>query len=360
MRRITTQLVVALLVTVAFVLTAASGLVMLLPGWFISVSASGYPSVFGVPLFDWRAIHKWSALILTVAVLAHLVLNWRAVAEMVSRLARPGGARQAPSTLTPSPSPDARQDLSTRVATTPDMKQRLRLSRRWFLLLAGSATAAVIAALGLDHLGLHLVGSRRTGSGPASLLEDFPVLNVERAPPAVAAPSWMVEVDGLVDKTLHLDRTAWLALPRTQETRDFHCVEGWSVDHLGWEGVRVAELLSLAKPQAAGQFVTFYAYGGTYADSLTLAEAQAPETLLADSLDGDPLPAAHGGPLRLVIPSQLGYKNVKWVVRLEVTATRAQGYWEKNGLSGRGAGGMTWFDRHGPWQSQEPVPSRRQ
>ena len=80
-----------------------------------------------------------------------------------------------------------------------------------------------------------------------------------------------------------------------------------------------------------GQFVTFHAYGGSYTDSLALAEAQEPETLLADRLDGAPLPAAHGGPLRLVIPSQLGYKNVKWVVRLEVTASRAEGYWERTG-----------------------------
>ncbi len=147
----------------------------------------------------------------------------------------------------------------------------------------------------------------------------------------MAAADWVVVVDGLVENKLHLDRTAWLALPRTQETRDFHCVEGWSVGHLGWEGVRVADLLNLAKPQAQGQFVTFYAYTGVYSDSLTLAEARAPETLLADSLDGKPLPPDHGGPLRLVIPSQLGYKNVKWVVRLEVTSMRAEGYWERNG-----------------------------
>ena len=68
-----------------------------------------------------------------------------------------------------------------------------------------------------------------------------------------------------------------------------------------------------------------------YTDSLSLVEAQAPETLLADVLDAAPLPAAHGGPLRLVIPSQLGYKNVKWVVRVEVTAQRAIGYWEATG-----------------------------
>jgi DMSO/TMAO reductase YedYZ molybdopterin-dependent catalytic subunit len=141
----------------------------------------------------------------------------------------------------------------------------------------------------------------------------------------------VLEVDGLVERTMRLDRTAWLALPRTQETRDLHCVEGWSVADLDWEGVRVSELLSRAGPRPDGRFVTFHAYDGTYTDTLTLAEAQAPDTLLADTLDGRALPAEHGGPLRLVIPSQLGYKNVKWVVRLEVTATRARGYWERRG-----------------------------
>ncbi len=95
--------------------------------------------------------------------------------------------------------------------------------------------------------------------------------------------------------------------------------------------MRVADVLKLAKPQAGAGFVTFHAYGGTYVDSLPLDQAQAPETLLADTVDGAPLPRAHGGPLRLVIPSQLGYKNVKWVVRLEVTASQAQGYWEARG-----------------------------
>ena len=53
--------------------------------------------------------------------------------------------------------------------------------------------------------------------------------------------------------------------------------------------------------------------------------------MLADTLDEQPLPDAHGGPLRLVVPKQLGYKSVKWVVRLEVTDHEVTGYWEQNG-----------------------------
>ena len=189
--------------------------------------------------------------------------------------------------------------------------------------------AAALAALGLERGGSRTRRLRHVG--PGGQLKGFPVLDVEGPPPASAAASWVVEVDGLVETSLRLDRTAWLALPRTQETRDVPLRRGLERRPSGLEGVRVADLLSLAKPQAAGRFVTFHAYAGTYSDSLTLAEAQAPETLLADTLDGMPLPAEHGGPLRLVIPSQLGYKNVKWVVRLEVTASQAQGYWEARG-----------------------------
>jgi hypothetical protein len=297
--------------------------------------------VFGTSLLEWRAIHKWSALVLTAAVIVHLVLQRRRLGALIARLWQPAESRQAasptaaalPTQAASAPAVQAAEarsdDPGPQVTAAPDEQgTRLRFSRRWFLLLAGGAAAALIATLGLDRGG---AARRRGGSGPAGLLDSFPVLNVEDGPPPVAAASWVLEVDGLVESPLHIERGAWLALPRTQETRDFHCVEGWSVGHVGWEGVRVSDLLSQAKPQAAARFVTFHAYGGTYTDSLPLAEATAPETLLADTLDGAPLPGAHGGPLRLVIPSQLGYKNVKWVVRLELTAIEAEGYWERNG-----------------------------
>ena len=311
MRRVTTQHVVAATVTVAFVLTALSGLVLYIPGRLLPT--------FGISLLTWRAIHDWSALVLTAAVVAHLIMHRRRVGQMIAGLARPVRSPQNATAPVVSPSPDPAEQTT---ATSADEPAPRFTRRRLLVLGAGAVAAALIAFLGLERRGTHSAGSG---------LRSFPVLNIESGPPAVAAADWVVTVDGLVDAPQRLDRAAWLALPRARETRDFHCVEGWSVGNLGWQGVRVADLLDLAKPQPGGKFVTFHTHDGAYSDSLALFEAQAPETLLADGLDGKPLPAAHGGPLRLVIPSQLGYKNVKWVVRLEVTAERAEGYWESRG-----------------------------
>jgi len=307
------QLLVAL-ITAAFVMTAVSGLVLAFPATILPLA--------GLSLLSWRSLHEWSALALTAAVVMHLVLNRRHIAELFMNrsLEQPAIAAALPQQRALAAEPEAEPQ------ETPAVERHPRLSRRRLLIVAGGALAALIAGLAVDR-----GRPRGSASQAGNSLADFPVLNIESGPPDVGASDWQLVVDGLVATPLRLDRAAWLALPHAQETRDFHCVEGWSVDKLGWSGVRVSELLEQAGPQAQGHFVTFHAYGGSYTDSLTLAEAQAPETLLADSLDGRPLPAAHGGPLRLVIPSQLGYKNVKWVVRLEVTASRAAGYWERTG-----------------------------
>ena len=167
MRRVTIQLVVTTLITVAFVLTALSGLVLYIPGQLLPV--------FGLSLLTWRAIHEWSALVLTAAVVAHIVLNRRRVAEMLVRLVQPTGAPQTAAAAMPHRSQDPEPSLGGAAAAS-ELSSRLRLNRRWFLLLAASAVAAVIAGLDLAYK-----GSRSPGAGPASLLENFPVLNVRVA-----------------------------------------------------------------------------------------------------------------------------------------------------------------------------------
>jgi len=230
--------------------------------------------------------------------------------------------------------------LETRAVAKPPV----RLSRRWFLVLTAGLIAGVTglsrfvaACAGAVSGGASSSATSTAGGSTASRVPDFsgrfPVLYVERSVPTVRPEEWVVEVTGLVEQPLKLDHQRWTTLPRVAYTKDFHCVEGWSVDDLDWGGVRVSEVLALARPTAEGKFVNFIAYGKSYTDDLTIAEALNGDTLLADTLEGAALSPEHGGPVRLVIPSQLGYKNVKWVARLDVTAERHEGYWERRGYS---------------------------
>jgi DMSO/TMAO reductase YedYZ molybdopterin-dependent catalytic subunit len=214
---------------------------------------------------------------------------------------------------------------------TPRGRRRVRYTRRRVLLLAAAAVAACASVVGIIRRFFGDEGSNGLGGPLGRPYGSFPVNSVERTPPEVAAGAWILVVDGLVERPFRLDRASWEALPRVARAADFHCVEGWSVEDLHWEGVAPAVLLERAglKPEAG--HVNFHAHGGTYADSIPLDLVYDPLTLLADRVDGQPLPAEHGGPLRLVVSLQLGYKSVKWVDRLEVTDRPVTGYWERRG-----------------------------
>jgi DMSO/TMAO reductase YedYZ molybdopterin-dependent catalytic subunit len=213
-----------------------------------------------------------------------------------------------------------------------DPERHLRTTRRRFLIGFGALLAGVAGVFAVVEAFFRGGGGAgpTAASGASPGTPSFPALEVE-AVPHVPPEDWVLRVDGLVDKPLRLDHAAWSALPRRQETADFHCVEGWSVDRLRWGGVAPRTILDMAGLKAGATHVNFHALGGTYADSLPLSLVDDAQTLLADTLDEQALTDDHGGPLRLVVPKQLGYKNVKWVVRLEVTDHTVTGYWERNG-----------------------------
>ncbi len=111
-------------------------------------------------------------------------------------------------------------------------------------------------------------------------------------------------------------------LPRVEQTSDFHCVTTWTRRGLRWGGVRFADFyeqivapLCPADP-AAARFVVLRAQDGART-SLPLEDLLSPGVLLADHLDGQPLPMEHGAPLRLIAPAHYGYKSVKHLNRIE-------------------------------------------
>ena len=207
----------------------------------------------------------------------------------------------------------------------------VRYSRRRVLILGGAFAAGVAAVVaGVRAFGGPSEVADKVGGPVADQFGTFPVRSVESVPD-VPPEEWVVTVDGLVETPLTVDRATWAGLERMAETADFHCVEGWSVDDVRWGGVAPAVLLDQAGVKPEAKYAVFHAHGGVYLSTLPLDLVRDSQSMLADSLSGAPLPPKHGGPLRLVVPKQLGYKNVKWVERIELTSEVKTGYWEGNG-----------------------------
>ena len=122
-----------------------------------------------------------------------------------------------------------------------------------------------------------------------------------------------------------------LALPKAEQISTFHCVTGWIVNKVHWGGVRFHDLLAAAKPLPEAHALRFVSAESPYDDYLQMRQVGLRDVMLAYELDGKPLPRQHGAPARVVIPDMYGYKNVKWVDRIELVARPGSGYWEQRG-----------------------------
>ena len=213
--------------------------------------------------------------------------------------------------------------------------------------LAGVAGASGLAAAarladryGLippDHQGIYGVGetltyaAQRILTARHSLAREFDRSRISEVAPVNGPPPetnaylrlmvdnfvvWRLAVDGLVARPSMFTLAELKALPVSSQITQQACEEGWSFI-AEWTGVSLSSVLNLVGVSPRARYVAFLPFDQSW-DSLDMADAWHPQTLLAYGMNGEDLPLGHGAPLRLRVPRQLGYKSVKYLARITV------------------------------------------
>jgi DMSO/TMAO reductase YedYZ molybdopterin-dependent catalytic subunit len=219
------------------------------------------------------------------------------------------------------------------------------------LMQAGAAAVAGISGLAAaerigEHLGLippdHsvLYGTGETLTYAAqriltrhSMAREFPPNEISKPPFAnPVAPlgeefkrlqagsfaGWRLAVDGMVARPASFSIAELKSQPARSQITHLACEEGWSYI-AQWTGVPLSHVLDLAGASPQAKYVVYFSIDPEWWDSIDMADALHPQTLIAHGMNGGELPVDFGGPLRLRVPRQLGYKNVKYITRLTVT-----------------------------------------
>jgi DMSO/TMAO reductase YedYZ molybdopterin-dependent catalytic subunit len=173
------------------------------------------------------------------------------------------------------------------------------------------------------------------------LTEKWPVLHAGSVPAYRDLSTWTLRVFGEVEAEVELSWEQLNALPRIANVQDIHCVTRWSRFDIAFEGVHPREVLALARPTPAAQFVVAHAEHD-FTANFPLRFLLADDALLATHGDGAPLTAEHGYPLRLVVPGKYFWKSAKWLRALELTSADRPGFWERYG----------YHNEADPWREQ--------
>jgi len=129
---------------------------------------------------------------------------------------------------------------------------------------------------------------------------------------------WRLAVDGMVAHPMSLSVADLRLMPARSQITSVQCEEGWNYI-AEWTGVPLAHVLDLAGALPQARYVVYRSIQKDWWESIDMADALHPQTIVAHGMNGGELPVGFGGPLRLRVPRQLGYKSVKYVVRMTVT-----------------------------------------
>jgi DMSO/TMAO reductase YedYZ molybdopterin-dependent catalytic subunit len=224
------------------------------------------------------------------------------------------------------------------------------LSRRK-LIIGGLAATAGVAGLSVaariaqkyglippDHGGIYGLGETLTYASHRlltrhSLAREFSRSQISKTPLANEMPplndaykrlqaggfaDWRLTVTGMVDRSASFSLAQLKSYPRRSQITQIACEEGWSYI-AEWIGVPLSHVLDLVGVQPQAKYIVYFSIDPDWWDSIDMSDAMHPQTFLAYGMNGDELPVGNGGPLRLRVPRQLGYKSVKFITHLTVT-----------------------------------------
>jgi len=133
-----------------------------------------------------------------------------------------------------------------------------------------------------------------------------------------AFTDWRLTVDGMAARPASFSLSELKSLPWRSQITHLACEEGWSYI-AEWRGVPLSQILDMVGTLPQARYVVYRSIQPDWWESIDMADALHPQTLVAHSMNGGELPVAFGGPLRLRVPRQLGYKSVKYITRLTIT-----------------------------------------
>lgn len=162
-------------------------------------------------------------------------------------------------------------------------------------------------------------------------LANFPVNAYLTEDPEVDSKEWRLAVEGAVEHPGSFSLADLRAMPKHEQITRHVCIEGWAVTG-SFGGVRLRDLLAKAGMDPGARFVEMEC-ADDYYESIDMASALHPQTLLCYEMYGQPLTAGHGAPVRLQMPVKLGYKQAKHLITLRVSRVlgRRRGYWVDQG-----------------------------
>jgi DMSO/TMAO reductase YedYZ molybdopterin-dependent catalytic subunit len=242
------------------------------------------------------------------------------------------------------------------------------------LIIGGVAATAGVAGLGVaarmaqkyglippDHGGLYGPGETLTYASQRvltrhSLAREFPQSKISNPPLANEMPplndaykrlqaggfaDWRVSVDGMVERPASFSFAQLRSYPSRSQITMLQCEEGWSYI-AEWIGVPLSRVLDVVGVRPRARYVVYFSVDPDWWDSIDMADALHPQTFLAYGMNGGELPVGNGGPLRIRLPRQLGYKSVKFITHLTVTDS-LKGFGKGSASASPEGGSYAWY-----------------